>query len=123
MLSRWTNFLTEDGEKDWRNREDEFVESYDSKETMIAEWERGWECVFGALNQINPGNFDTIIRIRGEDHTITEAINRQLAHYANHVGQIVLMGKMIRGNHWKSLSIPKGASEAFNRKKFNKDNP
>lgn len=118
MLSRWTNFLTEDGEKTWRNREQEFVNPPSSKKEVIEVWEKGWNRLFDALNSIDDSNFDSKIRIRNEPHTIVEAINRQLAHYANHVGQIVLLGKMLKGQDWVSLSIPKGGSEAFNNDKF-----
>ena len=122
MLSRWTNFLVEDGEKSWRNREMEFEGPYTSKSDMISAWNQGWECVFDALKTVNASNFDTKVKIRGEEHTIVEAANRQLGHYASHVGQIVFLGKMIRGEDWKSLSIPKGGSEAFNKKMFGKPN-
>ncbi|WP_281540703.1 DUF1572 family protein [Maribacter aestuarii] len=118
MLSRWTNFLTEDGEKPWRQRENEFSEPSTKKSEIITSWEQGWDCLFNALNQIDSKNFNTEIKIRNESHTIVEALNRQLAHYPNHVGQIVLLGKMIKGGEWRSLSIPKGESEAFNRMKF-----
>lgn len=120
MLSRWTHFLTEDGEKTWRNRETEFEDSYSTKKEMQLAWEKGWKCLFDALQSIDATNFDNRIKIRGQEHTIVEAINRQLAHYASHVGQIVLLGKMIKGQDWKSLSIPKGGSEAFNQKLFGK---
>jgi len=118
MLSRWTNFLTEDGEIEWRNREQEFVDPPSSKKELFEIWEKGWQCLFDAVGTIDDSNFDTKIKIRNESHSIVEAINRQLAHYANHVGQIVLLGKMIKGDNWVSLSIPKGASEAFNKEKF-----
>ncbi len=118
MLSRWTNFLIEDGEKSWRNREAEFENPYTDKPEMIAAWEKGWHCVFEALQSVNDSNFDTSIKIRSESHTIFEAVNRQLAHYSGHVGQIVFIGKMLRGNQWQSPTIPKGGSEAFNKKKF-----
>lgn len=118
MLSRWTHFLTEDGEKSWRNREAEFEEPYDSKVSMLAAWDKGWTCLFEALESINTSNFNTKVKIRNQDHTIMEAVNRQLAHYSSHVGQIVFLGKMIKGNSWKSLSIPKGGSAAFNKKMF-----
>lgn len=119
MLSRWTNFLTEDGEKPWRNRDTEFEDPFITKAEMIAGWEKGWDCLFNALASINPDNFNSLIKIRNEEHTIVEAVNRQLGHYANHVGQIVLLGKMIKGEHWVSLSIPKGGSALFNKEKFN----
>ena len=118
MLSRWTNFLTEDGEKPWRHREREFEAPPESKEDMMVLWEKGWNCLFDALDSIDEDNFEITIKIRNEDHTIVEAVNRQLAHYANHVGQIVLLGKMIKGSDWVSLSIPKGSSEQFNAKMF-----
>ena len=118
MLSRWTNFLTEDGEKTWRNRETEFEAPYASKSEMLNAWEKGWNCLFAALDNIDSSNFDSKIKIRNEDHSIVEAVNRQLAHYPSHVGQIVFLGKMIKGADWASLSIPKGQSEAFNKKMF-----
>ena len=117
-LSRWTNFLTEDGEKEWRNREQEFIDPPSSKKEVIEIWEKGWQCLFDALLPIDESSFGTKIKIRNESHSMVEAINRQLAHYANHVGQIVLLGKMIRGQDWVSLSIPKGGSKAFNKTKF-----
>lgn len=117
MFSRWTNFLTEDGEKVWRNRENEFSNPYTNKAEMLKYWNLGWDCLFSALNQVNDSNFETIIKIRNENHTIVEAVNRQLAHYAGHVGQIILLGKICKGPDWISLSIPKGQSQAFNYKK------
>lgn len=120
MLSRFTNFLTEDGEKPWRHRDTEFENPYHSIEEMQAAWEKGWNCVFSVLDSINKENFDTLIKIRGEDHTITDAITRQLAHYAGHIGQIIFIGKMVKGPDFKSLSIPKGESKAFNARKFKK---
>ncbi len=120
MLSRWTHFLTEDGEKPWREREMEFEAPYTSKNDMIAAWEKGWNCLFDALDSIDSSNFDTKIKIRNKEHTVIEAINRQLAHYSSHVGQLVFIGKMLKGPQWKSLSIPKGGSEAFNKKMFGK---
>lgn len=121
MLSRWTNFLTEDGEKRWRNRESEFTNPPKSKQEIIAYWKKGWNCLFEALHSIDKSNFDSVIYIRGEAHTIIEALNRQLAHYANHVGQIVLLGKMIKGINWVSLSIPKGESNNFNEAMSNRE--
>ncbi|UKM64254.1 DUF1572 domain-containing protein [Flavobacteriaceae bacterium GSB9] len=118
MLSRWTNFLTEDGEKSWRNRDDEFISSYLSKEELVASWESGWHCLFKALAPLNEKDLEQIIYIRNGGHTVLEAINRQLAHYAYHVGQIVFLGKLLKGNDWKSLSIPKGKSSGYNQEKF-----
>jgi hypothetical protein len=121
MLSRWTNFLTEDGEKSWRQRDQEFMDTYTSKEDMLYAWENGWNCVFKAIEPLKNTDLEKIIYIRNQGHTVTEAINRQLAHYAYHVGQIVFLGKLIKGNQWTSLSIPKGKSEDFNAKKFSKE--
>ncbi|MFC4094686.1 DUF1572 family protein [Euzebyella saccharophila] len=118
MLSRWTNFLKEDGEKSWRHRENEFQAPYENRREFLAAWEEGWSCLFNALDSVNTENFDAPVFIRSEHHTITEAINRQLAHYANHVGQIVYLSKMIKGEDWISPSIPKGGSIEFNKKKF-----
>ena len=119
MLSRWTNFLTEDGEKTWRNREQEFEDTYTSKQELINAWEKGWHCLFNALASITEADLDKVIYIRNEAHTVSEAIVKQLAHYPYHIGQIVFIGKLIKGNDWKSLSIPKGKSDEFNAKKFN----
>ncbi|MCF2875105.1 MULTISPECIES: DUF1572 family protein [unclassified Tenacibaculum] len=121
MLSRWTNFLTEDGEKEWRNRDDEFINSFTTKEEVIAYWENGWQCLFKALNSITEENSNTIVYIRNQGHTITEAINRQLCHYSYHVGQIVFLGRLLLGKNWKSLSIAKNASKDYNAEKFSKE--
>lgn len=121
MLSRWTNFLTEDGEKEWRNRDQEFVDTYNSKEEMFAHWEEGWHCLFNTLNSLKPSDLEKIIYIRNQGHTIIEAINRQLAHYPYHIGQIVFAAKLLKGNEWVSLSIPKGKSSTYNQEKFSKE--
>lgn len=120
MLSRWTDFLTSDGEKDWRKRDEEFKADIDSREALMQKWDAGWDSLFNAINSLEPEDLEKIIYIRNQGHTVTEAINRQLAHYAYHVGQIVFLGKMICGEHWQSLSIPKGDSKAFNAEKFSK---
>lgn len=120
MKSRWTDFLTTDGEKDWRNRDLEFESVIKSKDELLLKWNEGWECLFDALSDINEQNFDTKVYIRNQEHSIIEAINRQLAHYAYHIGQIVYLGRMIRGSKWKSLTIPKGKSNEFNQAKFKK---
>lgn len=121
MLSRWTNFLTEDGEKEWRQRDQEFEDTYKNKEDLITNWEKGWQCLFDAILPLTENDLERIIYIRNQGHTVTEAINRQLAHYAYHIGQIVFIGKMIKGKHWKSLSVPKGQSTAYNKEKFAKE--
>lgn len=118
MMSRWTDFLTTDGEKEWRKRDLEFEEVINSREGLLTKWEEGWSTLFKALDSVNNENFDTIIYIRNQGHSIMEAINRQLAHYSYHVGQVVFIGKMRRGEEWTSLSIPKGGSKAYNADKF-----
>lgn len=119
MLSRWTNFLTEDGEKSWRQREQEFEATYSSKQELLKAWEKGWNCVFDAISRLKDSEMDTIVYIRNEGHTVAEAIFRQLGHYPYHIGQIAFIGKMIKGNDWVSLSIPKGTSSTYNSDKFN----
>jgi hypothetical protein len=114
MLSRWTNFLTEDGEKSWRNRDEEFVNTFTSKEEVIDFWEKGWECLFDALGQINDENIYSTIYIRGEAHFVIDAVFRQLAHYPYHIGQIIYIAKMIKNDDWKTLSIARNRSQEFN---------
>jgi len=121
MLSRWTDFLKAYGEKTWRNREQEFEDVLKSRAALLARWEEGWVCLFKALENINEDNFDTTIYIRNQGHTIVEAINRQLAHYAYHIGQITFIGKMVKGENWESLSIPRGKSQVYNQDKFAKE--
>ncbi|MCF6348961.1 MAG: DUF1572 domain-containing protein [Flavobacteriaceae bacterium] len=121
ILSRWTNFLTEDGEKDWRDRDSEFKDSYSTKEEMIIAWEKGWQCLFDAITPLKVEDLERVIYIRNEGHTVIEAINRQLTHYAYHIGQIVFIGTLIKNNDWKSLSVPKNQSTVYNQKKFNKE--
>ncbi len=120
MLSRWTNFLSEDGEKSWRKRDKEFEDLIKTRNELRHTWEMGWNCLFDAMDSIDENNFDQEIYIRNQGHTITEAINRQLAHYAYHVGQIVFIGQMIKKGDWQSLSIPKGNSRIYNQEKFSK---
>jgi len=120
MLSRWTNFLTEDGEKTWRNRDTEFENPYQNKEQMLQAWEKGWDCLFDAIKPIDGTNFDKLVYIRNQGHTITEAINRQLCHYSYHVGQLVFVAKMIKGDDWKTLSVAKNKSKNYNKGKFTK---
>jgi hypothetical protein len=166
MMSRWTDFLTTDGEKDFRKRDEEFelrvgpslqgvdnnaegvnniaegvdnnaegvdndaegvdtanAEGVDehSRAVIIEKWEQGWACLFTALDSINEDNFDTTIYIRNQGHSIPEAINRQMMHYAYHVGQMVYLGRMMKGEDWQSLSIPKGNSKAYNAEKFSQE--
>lgn len=121
MLSRWTDFLTTDGEKQWRNRDDEFEQTIKTKEELLEIWEKGWDCFFSAINELTPDQLETIIYIRNEGHTVIEAINRQLAHYPYHIGQIVFYAKMLKQSDWDSLSIPKNKSNAYNSDKFSKE--
>ncbi|WP_425075602.1 DUF1572 family protein [Psychroserpens sp. S379A] len=121
MLSRWTNFLTEDGEKKWRHRDSEFVDTFKSKEELLTYWNKGWNCLFDAITPLKTEQLENIIYIRNQGHSITEAINRQLAHYSYHIGQLVFLGKLIKGNNWVSLSIPKGKSSSYNQEKFSKE--
>ena len=138
MMSRWTDFLTTDGEKDFRKRDEEFelrvgpslqgvdtanAEGVDehSRAVIIEKWEQGWACLFTALDSINEDNFDTTIYIRNQGHSIPEAVNRQMMHYAYHVGQMVYLGRMMKGEDWQSLSIPKGNSKAYDAEKFSQE--
>ena len=121
MLSRWTDFLTTDGEKEWRNRDAEFENDLQSKEEVILVWNKGWDCFLEALNSLKPEQLSDIIYIRNEGHTVIEAINRQLAHYPYHVGQIVFYAKQLKNNPWDSLSIPKNKSGNYNAEKFAKE--
>jgi hypothetical protein len=120
MLSRWTEIFKEDGEKPWRNRDQEFVSEFRDKVALLKSWNKGWSCFFKTFNQLNVENLNKIIFIRNQGHTIQEALNRQLAHYAYHIGQMVFIGKLIKNTDWKSLSIPKGKSEGYNVSKFSK---
>lgn len=117
MRSRWTNFLTSDGEKPDRHRDSEFeTESGDSRAALMKRWDDGWECVFAAVEALEPGDLSKAVFIRGEPHSVMKAINRQLTHYAHHIGQIVFLAKHLAGPRWKTLSIPRGKSEEFDRK-------
>lgn len=121
MLSRWTDFLTTDGEKPWRQRDEEFEQETMNRETLIKKWEEGWQCLFNALNSITDADLEKIIYIRNEGHTVLEAINRQIAHYSYHVGQIVYISKLRSKEEWKSLSIPRNKSKEYNADKFSKE--
>jgi hypothetical protein len=120
MLSRWTDFLTTDGEKEWRNRDEEFDNDIKTRTELLEKWTEGWACLFNALNSVAEQDLQKEIYIRNQGHTITEAINRQLAHYPYHIGQIVFIGKMVCDENWVSLSIPRGNSKMYNANKFSK---
>ena len=114
MRSRWTDFLTSDGEKPDRHRDTEFeLGEADTREQILAVWEDGWGRVLGAVTSLSPADLERTVRVRGEAHSVIEAINRQVSHYAAHVGQIVLLAKHFAGAQWQSLSIPKGKSRDF----------
>jgi len=121
MLSRWTNFLTEDGEKEWRQRDDEFEVHDYSKKQLLDIWEKGWRCYLDALEALAEADLLKTIYIRKEPMTVIDAINRQLAHYSYHVGQIVYLGRMIKKETWKNLSIPKNKSVEYNQEEGTKD--
>lgn len=114
MLSRWTDFLTSDGEKEWRNRDTEFEEQHLSKQQLIEFWEKGWQCLLDALNALTEDDLLKTIYIRSEGLLVVDAVNRQLAHYPYHVGQIIYVAKIITSNNWQNLSIAKGNSSQFN---------
>ena len=115
MRSRWTDFLTSDGEKPDRKRDTEFaISGGDSRENLMAQWEAGWRRLFDALDPLGSDDLDRAVLIRGEPHTVLQAVNRQLTHIAYHVGQIVFLARHFASGHWKSLSIPRGKSEEFN---------
>ena len=116
MISRWTDFLTSDGEKPERNRDLEFVMLPETtRAEMIAYWEKGWQFTFAAIEPLQPEDLMRKVTIRGQDHTVVQAINRQIAHYAYHVGQIVYLAKHFKSNDWQSLSVPKNRSSEFNQ--------
>jgi hypothetical protein len=121
MLSRFTDFLQSDGEKEWRQRDREFEPHLTNRKEVLDSWEKGWAVVFPALKEAEKAGPGHIVFIRNEGHTVLEALQRQLAHYSYHIGQIVLLAKSLAGDSWQSLSIPKGGSDAFNAMKFRQD--
>ena len=122
MLSRWTDFLTTDGEKPDRNRDMEFVMLPETtKDEMLGFWEKGWKCTFAAIEPLTAEDLMRTVRIRAEDHTVMQAINRQIAHYANHIGQIVYLAKHFKSSEWQSLSVPKNKSAEFNARMQNRN--
>jgi hypothetical protein len=118
MMSRWTDFLTTDGEKEWRKRDGEFEEHDMTREQLMALWEEGWNCLFHALRSLTPEDMEKTIFIRNMGQSVEDAIMRQLAHYAYHVGQIVYLARLTNDGNWKSLTIPKGNSNEYNEAKF-----
>lgn len=120
MLSRLTDFLTTDGEKEWRKRDAEFVADESTKDTILAAWEEGWACVINTLSALDEKDLTKTVFIRSEPHTVMAAITRQLTHYAYHVGQIISVGKMCMGENWTTLSISPGKSAEFNKQIFSR---
>lgn len=116
MLSRWSDFLTSDGEKEWRDRDAEFEDQNFNKEYLLQLWEAGWKCLLDSLRSLNEADLEKTIYIRTEPLVVIDAINRQLAHYPYHVGQIVFIGKILKKKYWQNLSIKKGDSTSFNEK-------
>ena len=115
LRSRWTDFLTSDGEKDFRNRDAEFEMTGDTRESLMKFWEEGWKILFENIEPLTVEDFSKTVTIRGEPHTIVEAINRQLTHYAYHIGQIVFLAKHLKSSEWKTLSVPRNKSGQFNQ--------
>lgn len=120
MISRWTDFLTSDGEKPGRNRDEEFEDAISDTGELIAHWERGWAVLLSALESLGPGDLLRAVTIRGEPHTVLQAIHRQLTHYSYHTGQLVYAVKATRSAEWRTLSIAKGQSRAFNEQMANR---
>jgi hypothetical protein len=116
MRSRWTDFLTSDGEKPTRNRDSEFVDPPDTREALLRNWEQGWACVFSTVEPLTDADLPRTVTIRGEAHSVMQAINRQLAHYPMHIGQIILLAKHYAGANWQTLSVARNRSAEFNRK-------
>ena len=115
MRSRWVDFLTSDGEKPDRNRDSEFVEPPPTRNDLLRLWNQGWDCVFQAIDPLTDADLARTVTIRGEQHSVMQAINRQIAHYAYHVGQIVMLAKHFASDGWESLTVPRNRSEEFNR--------
>lgn len=115
LLSRWSEFLTSDGEKPWRNRDDEFVDTFASRDALLQYWEQGWQRLFDSLTSLGPADLLKTVTIRGEPHTVPLAIHRSLAHCGYHVGQIMLIARVLAGDNWQTITIPRGASATFNQ--------
>lgn len=121
MLSRWTDFLTSDGEKEWRNRDAEFENEFSSREALMVLWNKGWDCLLNTLKTLSENDMQHLVYIRNEGHTVTEAIIRQLCHYPYHVGQLIFAAKALKETHWDTLSIAKNKSKTYNTEKFSQD--
>jgi hypothetical protein len=116
LLSRWTDFLTTDGEKPWRNRDDEFVDSFGSRGELLEYWNAGWQRLYETLEGLAPSDVGRTVRIRGEPHSVPLAVQRSLAHCGYHVGQIILIARILAGDNWETITIPRGGSATFNQR-------
>jgi hypothetical protein len=116
MRSRWTDFLTTDGEKEWRDRDSEFVDDFPLRDDLMAFWQRGWDCLFATLSALKEDDLTKIVTIRGEPHNVIEAIHRGLDHCGYHLGQIVLIARVLAKDNWTTLTIPRGGSQEYNRR-------
>ena len=123
LISRWTDFLTTDGEKLDRNRDNEFVDTFSTRDELLVYWERGWGVLFGSLNSLQPDDLETTVYIRGDAHTVPLAIQRSLGHTCYHVGQIVQVARIQAGDDWNTLTIPRGQSEQFNQERWGEGKP
>lgn len=121
MMSRFTDFLTTDGEKAWRNRDAEFENNFADRNALLDQWDKGWNCLLSTLKALSKEQLENIVYIRNDGHTVVEAINRQLAHYPYHIGQIVFIAKMAADEKWESLSIPRNKSNDYNSRKFTQE--
>jgi hypothetical protein len=122
LISRWTDFLTTDGEKPWRNRDDEFVDTFVSRADLLDAWERGWTCLSTTLQELQPADLGKTVMIRGKPHSVPLALERSLGHTCYHIGQIVQVARVQAGDHWKTLTIPRGGSEQFNQATWRRTN-
>jgi len=118
LISRWTDFLTTDGEKEWRNRDGEFVDTFAGRQELIEYWNRGWDCLFGALDSLSAEDLEKTVAIRGVPHSVPLAMERSLGHTCYHIGQIVQLARHHAGEDWTTLTIPRGGSEEFNRRNW-----
>jgi hypothetical protein len=120
MISRWTDFLTTDGEKSSRNRDEEFNDRMNSRAEVMAHWNRGWDVLFATMESLSDADLDRTVHVRGEPHSVILAIDRQLSHYGYHVGQIVQIARIFAGDNWTTLTIPRGQSEQYNQREWNR---
>lgn len=120
LKSRWTDFLTTDGEKPWRNRDNEFVDTFTSRQEVLNDWEEGWACLFKTLESLQPDDLSKTVTIRGEPHTVPLAIHRSLAHCAYHVGQVMMAARILAEDNWETITIPRGSSKEFNKSVWKK---